>query len=143
MAAQKLSNNEMEQLFKKADKDGNGYLSVAELKFLLQQGNKNITETEFNELFTLMDSGAGDKKISYEEFCAGLKKLEEFVEECRQLFVQHDADKSGFLDRKELKKVFEECKFKFTDTEIDEIFKSADPSGDNKISCEEFLNAFS
>lgn len=64
------------------------------------------------------------------------------VEEFRCLFEQCDADKSGHLDRNELKKVLSDSGHKFTEAEIDEILKQADPSGDKKISFDEFINAF-
>ena len=57
------------------------------------------------------------------------------------LFSQYDADNSGYLDKNELRKVLEASGHKFTEAEINDILKSADTSGDGKISFEEFFNA--
>jgi len=58
-----------------------------------------------------------------------------------QFFKEADSDASGFLTVKELSDVLRKKGYKGTDTEIRNMFRSVDSSGDNKISMEEYLVA--
>lgn len=143
MAPQKSSDNELQKLFKEADTDGSGCLSKEELKKLLQKGNRNVTPSQIDEVFKFFDSDCGDKQISYDEFLNGLKKISEFIQGLKAFFKKYDTNNSGCLDKNELKKILCESGHKFTDAEVDEIMKRADPNGDNEISFDEFVAAFS
>ena len=64
--------------------------------------------------------------------------IEEFVNESmilefREAFDHFDADSSGFIEKPELRLLFERFGRAVTEDEVDSIFKLADPSGDGKI----------
>ncbi|KAK3771291.1 hypothetical protein RRG08_024370 [Elysia crispata] len=139
--APKKSVSEWEEAFKLADKDGSGTLEINELRELLKEGNCNMPDSQIADVFVYFDGPKGDKRITMEEFNKGMRNLEMFIGKLRQLFDKFDTDKSGFLDKNELRKVMEFSGHKFTDSEINDILKGADSSGDGKISFDEFLQA--
>jgi len=101
-----------------------------------------LTDTQIQNFFEHFEGPGGNKKITKEEFIAGLKKIEDFIQELKQVFEEHDADKSGSLDRRELKAILDSFGEAFTENEINDIIKDVDPSGDGKVSFEEFVAAF-
>jgi len=59
----------------------------------------------------------------------------------QQFFKEADTDGSGFLTFKELSEVLRKKGYKGTDTEIRNMFRSVDVSGDDKVSMDEYLAA--
>lgn len=138
--AGKKSIAEWEAVFRAADKDGSGTLDVHELRDMLRRANCNITDSQIGDAFVYLHGPHGDR-ITLEEFVKGMQKLEEFIKRLVQLFNQYDADKSGYLDKNELRKIMESSGHKFTEQEIQDILRKADKSGDGKISFDEFFDA--
>ncbi|XP_076942551.1 putative calcium-binding protein CML21 isoform X1 [Bidens hawaiensis] len=66
-------------------------------------------------------------------------KIDENLRKCKVIFEQFDEDKSGAIDLKELKHCFEKLQVKFTNEEINEIFKTCDLNDDMGISFNEFI----
>jgi len=62
-------------------------------------------------------------------------------EDLRQRFDEWDVDKSGWIDRKELKDAFGKLDLGHSDSELKELFDKTDENKDNKISFEEFRKA--
>lgn len=139
--APKKSVKEWEEAFKLADKDGSGTLEKKELSELLKKSNCNMPDSQIDNVFVYFDGPNGDERITMEEFTKGMRNIEIFVGRLKSLFDKFDTDKSGFLDKNELRKVMEFSGHKFTDSEINDILVGADKSGDGKISFDEFLDA--
>ena len=57
----------LEDLFKRADTDGSGYLSRSEFHVCLKEADLGLTRKEINAIMMEIDAD-GDDKISYEEF---------------------------------------------------------------------------
>jgi len=136
--AQNKSACEWEALFKKLDKDGSGYLEIAELRDLLRSSGKQMSDQEICKAFMFFDSG-GDKKISLAEFKKGIDVILNFEREITKVFNQFDTDGSGFLEKEELATILRNCYPNITDDCINDIIKEADSSNDGKISLKEFL----
>ncbi|KAJ0751426.1 putative EF-hand domain-containing protein [Helianthus annuus] len=68
-------------------------------------------------------------------------KIDENLRKCKVIFEQFgmNTDKSGAIDLKELKHCFEKLQVKFTNEEINEIFKTCDLNDDMGISFNEFI----
>ena len=62
-------------------------------------------------------------------------------EDLRQRFDEWDVDKSGWIDRKELKEAYGKLDLGHSDSELNELFDKTDENKDNKISFEEFRKA--
>jgi Ca2+-binding EF-hand superfamily protein len=59
--------NLLEDLFKRADTDGSGYLSRSEFHQCLKEADLGLTRKEINAIMSEIDVD-GDEKVSYEEF---------------------------------------------------------------------------
>ena len=55
------------QAFRVFDKDGNGYVSSSELKFVMSRLGVNFTDDELNEMVLEADID-GDGQVCFEEF---------------------------------------------------------------------------
>lgn len=62
-------------------------------------------------------------------------------EEIKQVFGEFDADNSGHIDASEIRKVCEKLGVEVSQSDIDDLIKSADDNGDGKISYDEFKKA--
>lgn len=61
------SQEEIEEAFKVFDKDGNGYISAAELRHVMTSLGEKLTEEEVDEMIREADVD-GDGQINYQEF---------------------------------------------------------------------------
>ena len=62
-------------------------------------------------------------------------------EDLRQRFDEWDVDKSGWIDRKELKDAFGKLALEHSDLQISEMFDKADKNNDGKLTVDEFQKA--
>ncbi|XP_076464994.1 uncharacterized protein LOC143296891 [Babylonia areolata] len=129
------------QLFKEFDKNGDNYLSIQEFRDLLKQGGCHMSDAQVADTFVFFDGPQGDRRITFDEFTKGLDQILMFVAKVKELFHQLDADKSGFLDRNELKSLLAQSGKKFTEDDVTSILRDADKNNDNKISFDEFIDA--
>ena len=71
MMVQRMKDTEIEDglaiAFRVYDRDGNGFISKTELKYVLTNLGEKITDEEVGEIFKEADLD-GDEQISYEEF---------------------------------------------------------------------------
>ncbi|XP_075396736.1 calmodulin-alpha-like [Tenrec ecaudatus] len=69
--ARKMKDTESEEEIRKAfrifDKDGRGYISVAELRHVMTNLGEKLTDEEINEMITEADVH-GEGEVNYEEF---------------------------------------------------------------------------
>ncbi|SCZ97333.1 BZ3500_MvSof-1268-A1-R1_Chr4-2g07143 [Microbotryum saponariae] len=72
MMARKMKDTDSEEeileAFKVFDKDGNGFISSAELKHVMTNLGEKLTENEVAEMIREADAD-GDGQINYNEFC--------------------------------------------------------------------------
>lgn len=61
------SQEEIEEAFKVFDKDGNGYISAAELRHVMTSLGEKMSEEEVDEMIREADVD-GDGQINYQEF---------------------------------------------------------------------------
>lgn len=128
--------------FKELDADGDGHLTVAELKKGLAKAG--VPQPEIDAIYNAMDTD-GNGKINYEEFISSTiekrVKLEDAV--LWETFKAFDKNGDGQITRKELKDVGENLEgadVNFDMALMNELMM-ADTNGDDKISFEEFKEA--
>ena len=63
-------------------------------------------------------------------------------DEMRAAFRQFDQDDSGYIQANELDSIMKKMGKHFNRSQIDELLKSLDSSGDGKISFDEFVQLF-
>lgn len=61
------SKDDIRKVFKLFDEDGNGFVTITDLKRITKELNENMEETELNEMIERADSD-GDGKVSFEDF---------------------------------------------------------------------------
>ena len=136
---------EVKQAFRKFDSDGDGHLDRNELKNLLIQTGKSVSDQEVDLLFKQGDVD-GDGKIDIQEFIklmfpaanATLSKLQQSfnsLNDVKAAFRKYDADGDGHIVRSELRQVMSS----FSDSEVDSIFALGDKDQSGGIDYQEFI----
>ena len=132
--------------FKRFDADGDGSISVVELK---NGAGSGFTTGEIAAVFALGDSDL-DGNISFAEFAQlVLPSAREKVGQLRKSFASDDSIKAAFqkfdvnrdgkISCEELRNGLTQSGMRFHDQEITTIFAIADVDGDGEISLQEFM----
>jgi Ca2+-binding EF-hand superfamily protein len=111
----------MQQMFQKADTDGNASLSLEEFKAGAPKGPNGAQAPQgmpdISQIFTKIDAN-GDGTLSKDEFSTGFQKM-------------HDEAKTALLQAQE----------QSSSSFMDELLKKADTNGDGSLSKDEFAAA--
>lgn len=137
---------ELNDIFKEIDRNGDGALSLPELKNGLEKIKKvkqlNFSEKELEELFSNIDLDSNGV-INYNEFIAATfdRKKSNTKEYVYQAFKTFDVNKDGKISIKELEKIItaeneEDVK------EMQSLFAKIDTNGDGEIDFDEFCKNF-
>ncbi|XP_076439764.1 neo-calmodulin-like [Babylonia areolata] len=138
--AQRTRMEEYKAKFKEADVNGDGYLSLLEFTAMMRTAGSKLTDRQIAETFLFFDGPCGDRRISFEEFCTGCNKIEDFVQRVTLLFHELDVSGDGQLQKEELRTLAERSGRTFSPQELDSIFRQADTNGDHALSLQEFLH---
>merc|ERR1719474_2401798 len=136
---------DVKMAFKRFDADGDGEISIMELK---NGAGSGFSTGEIASVFALGDSNQ-DGKLSFAEFAqlvlpsarekvCMLKKSFKGAQEVQAAFQKFDVNKDGKISCEELKNGLNGTGFRFNDQEVQTIFAMADVDGDGEISMEEF-----
>ena len=136
---------EVKQAFRRFDSDGDGHLDRNELKNLLIQSGKSVSDQEVDLLFRQGDVD-GDGRIDIQEFVklmfpaanATLSKLQQSfksLNDVKASFRKYDSDGDGHISRGELRQVMAG----FSDQEVDSIFALGDKDQSGGIDYQEFI----
>jgi calcium-binding protein CML len=139
--------SDVKMAFKRFDADGDGEISINELK---SGAGSNFSSGEISAIFALGDCD-GDGNISFAEFAqlvlpsardkvATLKRSFKGVQEVQAAFQRFDINKDGQISCDELKKGLQGSGLKLNDQEVMTIFAMADIDGDGEISLNEFTS---
>ncbi|CAD8085675.1 unnamed protein product [Paramecium sonneborni] len=139
MIQQNLSQEQYKQLritFQKLDKNGDGKLSMEELKEYCQNG------MDIMDLFSRIDT---DKNgfIEFTEFLTAavdMKKLAS-ADQLKQAFQLLDLNGDGYLEIEEIKKIFNGKIQVQEEQQWDQLLLEMDENGDGKISLKEYQEA--
>merc|ERR1712106_612748 len=135
------------QAFRKFDADGDGEISIQELKAGAGSVGK-FSDGELSAVFAIGDID-NDGKISFPEFArivipsadekiSQLKKSIGSANEVAAAFKKFDVDNDGKISSQELQNGLKSTGLNFTNQEVDVIFAVADLDGDGEISLAEF-----
>lgn len=143
MLANQMTDDDHHQIskaFEELDKDGNGYVDVAELtEYIAKRSTIQIPRAEAerraSEYIKSLDQD-GDGQISKEEFTDGRlsKKIQE-ENEIQKHFSEIDKDGDGFITQGELATLFNNTLSKHL---IEAMIEEIDTDNDGKISFQEF-----
>ena len=138
--ASRLTDDEVKKLkdaFQKIDVNGDGMLTLDELKNAISQ-NPEVHVMNIEQIFKTIDTD-NSGVINYTEFLAASIDKRIYLQEdkLRDAFKLFDEDKSGKISKSEISKVL---KFKKSGTEMTKLFEKYDLNGDGEIDFEELLN---
>ena len=138
--ASRLTDDEVKKLkdaFQKIDVNGDGMLTLDELKNAISQ-NPEVHVMNIEQIFKTIDTD-NSGVINYTEFLAASIDKRIYLQEdkLRDAFKLFDEDKSGKISKSEISKVL---KFKKSGAEMTKLFEKYDLNGDGEIDFEEFLN---
>ncbi|GAB2300089.1 hypothetical protein Dimus_034129 [Dionaea muscipula] len=141
---------DLEKVFQKFDKNGDGKISATELGSLLKALGSETSVEEVTAMMEEMDSD-GDGYIDLKEFAdfhdrSGSEIVaggEAESKELREAFDMYDKDKNGLISPRELhdvlKKLGEKCSLK----DCSKMICSVDVDGDGHVNFEEFKKMMS
>lgn len=122
------------ELFKRLDKDQNGYIDADELSKALEVSDPSLSPKDAKNIINELDF-AGNKKINYSEFlsaCLDLKKILKDDDRTNALYNQFDTDGSGIIHQENIIKSLGVMGKDITQEEIDQFlleYGEADGSG--------------
>jgi calcium-binding protein CML len=132
--------DELEQVFKKFDVNGDGKISSAELGSIMANLGHEATEDELQTMITEFDAD-GDGFIDLQEFVAlntqGVD-TNEVMENLKDAFSVYDVDGNGSISAEELQKVMASLGEPCSMSECRKIISGVDSDGDGMIDFEEF-----
>ena len=135
------------QAFKTLDADGDGEISIVELK---SGAGAGFSTGEISAVFALADKDQNGK-ISFAEFAqilipsagdkiAELKRSMATPEDIQAAFTRFDVNKDGQISCQELRNGLNSSGLRFSDAEVETVFAVADSDGDGEISINEFMS---
>ncbi|CAI9096760.1 OLC1v1032971C1 [Oldenlandia corymbosa var. corymbosa] len=131
---------ELEQVFKKFDVNGDGKISSSELGSIMGSLGHPSTDEELNKMIKEVDSD-GDGFINLQEFIELNTKdvdSDEVLENLKDAFSVFDMDKNGSISADELQNVLKSLGEDCSLAECKKMIGGVDADGDGMISFEEF-----
>ena len=119
---------ELRIVFQMFDKDGDGRISMDEVRHVVRSMGQTPNDERIDALFKQVDLD-GDGLINYDEF---VRLVEERVRaqpddaEMRAMFEAFDKDKNGYIDKQELITTFAEIELPVSEQEVAQMMRSAD-----------------
>lgn len=142
-------NKAIEDLFDKADKNGNGKISVEEYVHIFSDHGIQLSPGEVEKVAAIADE---DGEVTREEFMNYAKRSEFFkgqldkntadsvaakqeaIAKAERAFKVFDKDNDGFITKEEFAKISK----KLNKDQVDAVFNKFDKDGDGVLSFEEF-----
>ncbi|KAL7465256.1 hypothetical protein ACHAXS_005584 [Conticribra weissflogii] len=144
MAKHGLSEDEVADLkeaFNMFDIDGDGTITLVELKEVMKSLGQNPTDRELRQMIESVDDN-GDHEIDFQEFLILMSSKkgnnDDPDKELRDAFRVFDEDGNGTISRAELKKLMKNLGQALSDAELDAMMDEVDTDGNGEIDFEEF-----
>jgi calcium-dependent protein kinase len=144
IAAQLLTKEETEEideLFRAMDIDGDGILTKDEIKASYQDIlGRSLSDDEVEAMFDRVDADANGT-IGYSEFVVATLNSDilHSGDKLRTTFNRADTDGSGAISKTELNGLLSLFETTLNEEELDDMMKRADVDGDGEISYDEFV----
>lgn len=113
--AQPVDENFLRNVFQQVDKDRSNAINATELQACLSNGTWEPFNAETVKLMVAMFDKSSRGQLGFEEF----KQLWKYIEDWRQCFQSFDKDKSGNINKEELKLALTTFGYQLTDSFYD------------------------
>ncbi|KAL9180364.1 hypothetical protein ACHAXT_008334 [Thalassiosira profunda] len=132
---------DVDHVFRQIDINGDGTIDKEELGKLFQKLGHDIGEEQLEEVFTQLDLD-GNGEICEEEFSKWYVKSEErILSKVRPVFDRFDVDKSGTIERDEVRDLLKTLEPRVTESDVDDAMAAMFKSGNREeITYEEFAD---
>ena len=141
----------MKQLFGDFDRDGDGLITMEEIRLTMMDFGKEIPKAELSAIFEKVDKNK-DQRIDFVEFEALIEQLETKFGKLKtsstasttgsnnkqNAFEDFDKDKDGLVSLDEIRLHLLETGKGISEIELQDLFNKADTNGDGKIDVTEF-----
>lgn len=137
----------MRVIFRKYDKDTDGFISVKDLVNVFRELGEEISDEELKE--HLRSAGLNNRPntmVSYDSFQRLSKQILRETKRERRLkrvFQEFDVEKKGYIEAQGIKRVLRRLNIDHTESDIDLMIKMADTKGDERVDFDEFIQIFS
>lgn len=136
------SMEEVQKIFNKFDKNGDGKISRSELKDVLGALGSKTSDDEVKRVMAEIDAD-GDGYIDFDEFVkfhSGGSENDGAAneKELRDAFDLYDLDKNGVISARELHSVLRSLGEKCSLSDCSRMIRSVDADGDGSVNFEEF-----
>ncbi|CAL9124399.1 unnamed protein product [Musa acuminata var. zebrina] len=118
---QNPSEEELHEMIREVDSDGNGTIEFGEFLNLM---SRKVKSFEYGGQF--------------DRSCSSLQETN-VEEELKEAFKVFDKDQNGYISASELRNVMMNLGEKLTDEEVDQMIREADLDGDGQVNYEEFV----
>ncbi|BFZ07238.1 hypothetical protein BsWGS_10277 [Bradybaena similaris] len=122
------------------DKDGDGYLSSAEVGVIIRSLGGVVTENELKKLQEQFDHKNG--QVNFADFLslmATIMNKNDSPDDLLKAFQVFDSDNKGYITAKELRHLMTNLGEKLTKEDVDEMIKEADVNGTGNINYVELV----
>lgn len=136
----RLQIDELEQVFKKFDANGDGKISSSELGNIMSSLGQEVTNEELETMIKEVDAD-GDGSIDLDEFIELNTKgvdSDEIMQSLKEAFSVYDIDGNGNITAEELHKVMQSLGDNCSIAECRRMISGVDSDGDGTINFEEF-----
>jgi len=127
----------LQQVFRKVDADGSGSISSNELQSALSNGTWSPFNPETVRMMIGMFDHDNSSTINFNEF----KSLWNFITQWEKVFRGFDEDKSGSIDKNELRKALTTFGYRLSDRFYDLLIKKFDRTGRGTVAFDDFIQA--
>ena len=131
----------LRQAFSKIDKNGDGQLTIDELREgLVEIPEINLNEQDITQAMSAIDSNQNGL-IDYTEFIAACLQSYNYLQEnhLRSAFTYFDKDNSGTIEKDELRQCLQSDDFTLTDEQVNQLLGGVDANNDGQIDYQEFI----
>nr|XP_022330789.1 calmodulin-like [Crassostrea virginica] len=138
-----INYQEYREAFNLFDKDGDGSITTSELGVVMRSLGQEPTVRELENMIKEIDED-GNGAIDFDEFLHMMAKKHaecyDPEEELKEAFQVFDKDGNGYISKEELHQVMNNLGEKLTDEEIADMIKEADADGDGQVNYREFVS---
>ena len=126
--------------FNSLDHDNSGKIGIDEIREFLEDNGNPLSREQVIENFFEYDKN-GDLELDFEEFASRMAPLNELITDPVIEAFKNFAGKSKFIDAIQLKRILVTLgKNKFTEQEVDTVFKELGVKISDMIEYEKFVN---